>query len=229
MLNFWALRVITSRHRSCSDASIVAYIAVDFHSESENRSKNASRRKADFLQCTSHCTHCLFLSPLKPCTNAIHIVGCKSTPHRRLVSHDLANLGCMSGVNDQASTFWTWTSLKYSVVLLILGAMVPQNVLGQIFALETTPSSQRRYLLMLKHKQPCSSQSPVLQDCRSRFCRTHSLHLPSRERSSPRTLTFSDTKLLRTKKFPESYFHDFEAFLCPLSDREMHAQPPQNR
>ena len=36
----------TSRHGTCSDACIVAYIAVDLRSESANCSENASHRKA---------------------------------------------------------------------------------------------------------------------------------------------------------------------------------------
>ena len=60
----------TSRHRNRSDACIVAYIAVDFRSESTNRSENASHRKGHFLQCTSHCRNRLFWPPIENHGNA---------------------------------------------------------------------------------------------------------------------------------------------------------------
>ena len=50
----------TSRHRNRSDACIAAYIAVDFRSESTNRSENLSNRRGDFLLCASHCRNRLF-------------------------------------------------------------------------------------------------------------------------------------------------------------------------
>ena len=59
---FWgAPKFTTSQHRSRSDACILDYIALDFRSESANRIENASHRKGDFLQRTSHCTNRLFL------------------------------------------------------------------------------------------------------------------------------------------------------------------------
>ena len=46
----------------------------------------------DFLRCTPYCcANRLFWSHLKPGNRAIHIVGFKSTSHRRLASCDVAN------------------------------------------------------------------------------------------------------------------------------------------
>ena len=55
----------TSRHRTRSDAHIVALIAVDFRCKSVNRSEDASHRRDGFLRCTSHCTNRLFWSHVK--------------------------------------------------------------------------------------------------------------------------------------------------------------------
>ena len=62
----------TSRHRTRNAACIVAYIAVDFRSESSNRNDNANRvAKVIFIALHKS----LASVHLEPCNSAIRIVG----------------------------------------------------------------------------------------------------------------------------------------------------------
>ena len=93
---YMGAKFTTSRHRTCSDACFVADIAYGFlQRECTTKRRCIASQRRCFAMRTA-LPKSLGLVPSKALNCEIHIVGCKSTSHRRLAFrlalHDLANL-----------------------------------------------------------------------------------------------------------------------------------------